>query len=107
MSLQDLGESNRVCQVLLLNLTGGQLENVLAAMQVPFPELTYLRLSSDYETLPVIPDSFLGGSAQSLRILDLDGISFPGFPKLLLSANHLVHLRLSDVPHFVTFHPKR
>src|SRR5580658_3171360 len=31
-----LGQSNRVCEVLLSGLAGWQLEEVLAAMQVPF-----------------------------------------------------------------------
>jgi len=32
-------------------------------------------------------------------VFELDGIPFPGLPKLLLSATHLVKLRLSDIPH--------
>jgi hypothetical protein len=76
-------------------------EEVLARMQASFPELTYLQLISDDETLPVIPDSFLDGSAPRprLRIFDLKGILFPGFPKLLSSATHLVNLKLRDIPH--------
>jgi F-box-like len=93
-----LEQSNRVCQV-NLTLTGRQLEKVLAPMQVPFPELTSLRLISDGETLPVIPDLFLDGSAPRLRFFTLDGIPFPGLPKLLLSANHLVDLWLTNIPH--------
>ena len=57
-----LGESNRVCQV-NLDLADWQLEEVLAAMQVPFPGLTDLRLFSGGETPPAIPNSFLSGSA--------------------------------------------
>ena len=68
-------------------------------MQVPFPELTELLLWSNDGTLPIIPNSFLGGSAPRLRILDLDGIQFPGLPKLLLSAAHLYSLRLYNIPH--------
>jgi hypothetical protein len=60
-----LEQSNRVCQVILRGLDR-QLENVLAAMQVSFPELTDLRLFSDDETPPVIPDPFLDGSAPRL-----------------------------------------
>ena len=89
-----LGQSNRVCEVGLY-LAGRQ----LAQMQVPFPELTDLRLSSYSKTPPVIPDSFLGGSAPRLRIFDLSGIPFPGLPKVLLSATHLVHLHLERIPH--------
>ena len=93
-----LGQSNRVCQV-VLHLAGRQLEEVLAPMQVPFPELTDRRLFSDDETPAVIPDSFLDGSAPRLRSFLLSGIPFPGFPKLFLSANHLVYLELINIPH--------
>jgi hypothetical protein len=96
-----LEQSNRVRKVTLVYPAAWQLEKVLAAMQVPFPELTDLQLISggETETLPVIPDSFLDGSAPRLRIFTLSGISFPGLPKLLLSATHLVNLQLSDIPH--------
>ena len=57
-----LGQSNRVRQVFLMDIADWQLEKVLVAMQVSFPELTDLRLISDDETLPVIPGSFLDGS---------------------------------------------
>ena len=100
-----LRKSNRVCQVSLWGL-GWQLEEVSATMQVPFPELTDLQLFSDDETPPVIPNSFLGGSVPRLRIFESDGIPFPGLPNLLLSANHLVHLLLSDIPHSGYFSPE-
>ncbi len=93
-----LGQSNRVCDVFFLHLMGWQLEQVVAAMQVPFPELTDLRLWSGVETPPIIPDSFLGGSAPRLRCFSLNGIPFPGFPKLHLSATHLADLALSGIP---------
>ena len=94
-----LGESNRVREVYLVNFADWQLEQVLAAMHVPFPELTRLVLSSNGETMPVIPDSFLDGFARRLRYFQLDGIPFPGLPKLLLSATHLVQLWLTNIPH--------
>jgi len=96
-----LGQTNRVCQVSLSDLVGRQLEYVLAAMQVPlpFPELKLLQLLLYDEMQPVIPNSFLGGSAPHLQIFELMGIPFPGLPKLILSATHLVDLYLSDIPH--------
>ena len=103
--IASLGQSNRVCGVSLCiwYLARWQLEKVMAAMQVPFPALIYLQLWSDWsrrdETPPVIPDSFLGGSAPRLRNFYLDGIPFPGLPKLLLSATHLVSLSLINIPH--------
>ena len=49
--------------------------------------------------MPVLPDSFLGGSAPHLRFLGLMSFPFPGIPKLLLSATHLVQIRLWNIPH--------
>ena len=94
-----LEQRNRVCDVLLWCPARWQLEKVLAAMQVPFPELTDLQLVSDDETPPVIPDSFLDGSAPRLRSLTLSGVPFPRLPKLLMSATHLVELGLFDIPY--------
>ncbi len=94
-----LRQSNRICEVHLWGLEDQQLDKVLAAMQVPFPQLTRLRLISFCEAPPVVPDSFLGGSAPHLRIFQLTGIPFPGLPKLHLSAAHLVRLWLFNIPH--------
>jgi F-box-like len=102
-----LEQSNRVCEIYLRALAGWQLEKVLAAMRVPFPELTVLQLFSDDEPLPVIPGSFLGGSAPPrLRVFRLGRIPFPAIPKLLLDATCLVSLRLSDVPHSAYISPE-
>ena len=100
-----LGQSNRVRQV-ILDLAGWQLEEILAPMQAPFPELTDLKLWSYDEPISVISDSFLGGSAPRLRCLKLESISFLGLPKLLLSATHLVELHLYDIPHSGYISPK-
>ena len=93
-----LERSDRVCQVSLVNLRSSQLEKVLAAMQKPFPELTHLELYT-HDTVQVLSDSLLGGSAPHLRLLRLQGIPLPGLPTLLLSATHLVDLHLYDIPH--------
>jgi len=92
-----LERSDRVREIDLWPVSSSHLETLLAAMQVPFPELTLLELWSYGEV--VLPDSFLGGSAPRLRSLWLDGIPIPGLPKLLSSATHLVHLRLENIPH--------
>ena len=96
-----LEQSNRIRQVSLLGFVDWQLEKVLAAMQVSFPELTVLELTPNNKTLLVIPipDSFLGGSAPRLKYFRLSGILFPGLTNLLLSANHLTHLYLLNIPH--------
>ena len=72
-------------------------------MQVPFPELTNLRLSyfSPVPPVVVIPDSFLNGSAPRLQYFNLRRIPFPGLPKLLLSATHFVELKLADPSHYI------
>ena len=72
-----------------------------AEMEKPFPELTYLKLHShDDGNVPILPDSFLGGSAPRLRTLNLSGIPFPAVRKLLLSTSrNLVTLRLWSIPH--------
>ena len=94
-----LGHSDRICQLGLENISSSRFEKVLALMQQPFPELTYLKLWSHDKEVPVIPTSFLGGSAPRLRTFDLEGIPFPGLPKLLLSATQLVRLELYGIPH--------
>ena len=94
-----LGQSSRVYRVSLSDVADQQLGQVLAAMQVPFPELKALELSSNGETPPVIPDSFLGGSVPRLRFIDFSGIPFPGLPKLLLNTTLLVELKLCKIPH--------
>jgi hypothetical protein len=103
-----LGQSNRVREVFLWDLAGWQLEKVSAAMRVPFPELIDLQLGSNGETVLVIPDSFLHGSAPRLRIFELSGIPFPGLPKLLLSAI-LTLFNFGSLISLIpgTFHPKQ
>src|SRR6266566_199935 len=60
----------------------------------------YVRgMIEDTSSPPVVPDSFMGGSAPRLRSLHLNRIPFPGLPKLLSSANGLVHLYLSNTLH--------
>ena len=78
----------------------------MVAMQELFPELTDLVLISDTTMIPPLPDSFLGGSAPRLRNLLLVRVPFPGLPKLLLSATHLVNIRLYGVPHSGFFFPE-
>ena len=92
-----LEHSDRVCLIGMFGLTA-QLESVLAAMQKPFPELEDLVLESSDGTVPIFPDSFMGGSTPRLQSLWLDRIPFPGLPKLLLSASHLINLHILNTP---------
>ena len=89
-----LKRSDRVCRIDLSGLGLSSMGKVLTAMQQTFPELTDLRLEGT--PMPTaVPDLFLGGSAPRLRKLWLG--PFPGLPKLLLSATHLVELQLFDI----------
>ena len=95
-----LEHTDRVCEIDLSNMTSPQMEEVLVAMQQPFPALTRLRLQLAYpEPVVSASESILGGSAPGLQALCLCRVPFPGLPKLLLSATHLVDLRLLDIPH--------
>jgi hypothetical protein len=92
--------SDRICRLSLGQIRSWQLEKVLAAMQRPFPALKRLYLCSRLgETAPVVPDSFLGGSAPQLQKFVLRSIPFPGLQKILLSATQLVHLEARGIPH--------
>ena len=106
-----LERSDRVDEIILTNAwvstrnLSSDLEMLFSAMQRPFPELTRVELIFVGESLPAVPDSFLGGSAPSLEFLWLYSIPFPALPKLLLSATHLIYLFLGMIPHSGYFQP--
>jgi hypothetical protein len=99
---------NRVCEIDLYQLTSSQMQRLASAMQHPFPALVHLVLRHQGfpRPIPALPDGFLGGSAPSLQSLTLYSIPFPTFPKLLLSATHLVDLTLWKIPHSGYFSPE-
>ena len=94
-----LEHNDRIRRLDLESIIRSEFGKVLAAMQQPFPALTSLKIYSPDKKLPVVPASFLGGSAPRLQTLYLEGIPFPGLPQLLLSATHLVRLDLWAIPH--------
>ena len=89
------------CRVRKINMLSipNSLMKEFAGVNRPFPELTHLKLVSNEENVPILPDVFLGGSAPSLHTLDLCGIPFPAARKLLLSTRNLVSLCLWAIPH--------
>ena len=95
-----LRHHNRVCKIHYYN---GKSQNSLlkefGAIDEPFPALTSLELFSDAQNVPVLPDSFLGGSAPRLRSLALEGIPYPSIGTLLSSTSNLVRLSLWRIPH--------
>jgi hypothetical protein len=103
-------QRSRLRRIKLRHVPNTDIDKLLAAMQVPFPNLRILRLAwldaRPEETVRVLPDTFLRGSAHRLRHLYLRGIPYPSLPKLLMSATHLVDLNLYDIPHSGYFSPE-
>jgi hypothetical protein len=91
--------TDRVCKIYLAGHFQDSLLKEVAKIDKPFPALTSLRLFSWRQNVPVLPDSFLGGSAPRLRSLDLAGIPYPSIGKLLSSTTNLVELSLWGIPH--------
>ena len=98
--------ANRIRKLNIDEIPGSEMGKVLAAMQQPFPSLTYLRLEPSDKAALIAPTSFLGGSAPSLQELFLNRISFPGLPNLLFSATHLFNLCLERIPDSGYFSPE-
>jgi len=91
-------QRDRVRWVHLDGITSSLLEKLAMMMQETYPTMSFVRLWSDDETVPVLPETFLGGSSPLLQSFWLYGIQFPQLPKLLLSANDIVDLRLENIP---------
>ena len=87
-----------MCRIKLYFYTGSEMkcETNSAAMRKPFQELIHLQLNT-FEPRPLLPDSFLGGTAPRLRSPVLFNDPSRGLPKLLLSATHLVELYLPNI----------
>lgn len=87
-----------------LTVSCSLLEKLATVMREPFPVLTDLflelgiRLESQNERTPVLPDAFLGGCTPRLQKIRLIRIPFPAAPVLLSSARDLVDVDLRDIP---------
>ena len=91
-----LEHRDRICHICVY-LTRSGYERFVTTMQWRFPGLTSLYLCSQ-ETLPALPDTFLGGSAPCIQSLTLNSIPFPALPKLLLTSKDLVAIQLWRIP---------
>jgi hypothetical protein len=96
--LAALRHSDRVCHVRLM-VSQHQLESIATAMQVPFPMLTQLYLTSHSwcDGTLALPAGFLEGIAPCLQAIGLSGIACPTLPTIVLSTSNLVKLELSSL----------
>ena len=98
-----LKQHDHICLIVIWKIPKS-LFGEFVAIKGPFPVLTDLVLwgndddDDDDLDVPILPDSFLGGSAPRLRSLMFKRISFPALPKLLLSTTDLILLNLTEVP---------
>ncbi|KAH9960064.1 hypothetical protein BGW80DRAFT_1564414 [Lactifluus volemus] len=92
-----LGHHDRVSEI-DLNTTNTLLKRLNKVMKKPYPVLTRLRLLNWKSAVPVLPDTFLGGSAPRLECLYLEGIPFPALPKRLPFCHNLVNVQLRSIP---------
>jgi hypothetical protein len=90
---------DRTDQIFIDDINRSALEILAAAMQQPLPTLKRMRLVSYNKSSPVLPETFLGGSAPLLEYFNLDGIPFPTFPRFILSSTLIRNLYISDIPH--------
>jgi F-box-like len=92
-----LEHRDRVRQIRIINTVNYLWDQIVTAMQGPFPTLKYLSFYS-FRDMFTLPDTFLNGSAPGLQHLNLRAISFPSLPRLLLSTSDLTSLRLLNIP---------
>ena len=91
---------DRIYHIFIEDINRAALEILAAAMQQPLPTLKYFCLTSDEsESVPALPETFLGGSAPLLDYFDFFGIPFPTFPKFILSSTHMRTLFILHIPH--------
>ena len=79
-----LEHRDRTSHIYIPHMNGSTTEKLIAAMQEPFPMLESCVLDSIDEPVPVLPETFLGGSALSYKILQLVGNSIFDIPQVYL-----------------------
>ena len=91
----------RTSFICIFDNIGSTLEKSIATMLGPFPVLTQCSLISTNNSvsMPVLPETFLGGSAPRLERFTLRGIPFPTFPNFVLASTQIQHLSLENIPH--------
>ena len=90
-----LERHDRITYIKFAMISGSELETLSAFMQKPLPALTELFIMG--ESIPVVPETFLGGSAPRLRKCGLHDIEFPALPTFLMSTSQLTDLTLTNI----------
>jgi hypothetical protein len=91
-----LEHQDRITKIFFSGISSFVLKKFIPLMQVPLPALTELEVWGKYA--PLIPETFLGGSAPRLQSCTLHDVAFPALPKLLISTIRLVDLSFRDIP---------
>jgi hypothetical protein len=92
--------NERISHISFDGFTGSALKKLVAVMQQPLPALTHFCLKSYDESAPMLPETFLGGSAPQLEMFSLYGIPFPTFPQFIASSTHIRSLSITSIPYF-------
>jgi hypothetical protein len=90
---------DRIDQIFINSIKGSAFEKLAAAMQQPLPTLKHFNLTSYDQSVPVLPETFLGGSAPLLETFETFGIPFPTLHRFILSSTHIRYLSISNIPH--------
>ena len=97
---------DRISDILIHEIRGPELETLVTVLHKPLPVLTSFSLHSTDQSVPVLPETFLGGSVPRLKSFHLSGIPFPSFPKFNLHFTHIYALYLNDIPNSGYISPK-
>jgi len=89
---------DRISDILIYDIRGPEFETLVTVLHEPLPVLTTVFLQSTDESVPVLPETFLGGSAPRLHTFILGGIPFSSFPKFFLRFTHIANLQLFHIP---------
>jgi len=92
---------DRLSIIYIDDIRDPEVEKLFTVLHEPLPLLTrfFLESADEYdESVPVLPETFLGGSAPRLQAFVLRGIPFPSFPKFILRFTHIAFLHLLDIP---------
>ena len=91
-----LERRDRISDIFISDIRGPELEKLVPVLN-KLPVLTRFFLQSFDESVPVLPETFLGGSAPRLQSFTLRDIPFLSFPKFILRFTHIAYLDLLNI----------